>query len=85
LRKPQRMAEVLLACECDARGRLGLQELPYPQRGRLQAVLSVAQQVATKSIADSALLTGASGKKIGEIIHQARVSAVQDAFQVKAS
>ena len=84
LRKPQRMAEVLLACECDARGRLGLQELPYPQRGRLQAVLSVAQQVATKSIADSALLTGASGKKIGEIIHQARVSAVQDAFQVKA-
>ena len=80
LRKPQRMADVLLACECDARGRLGLQESPYPQRQRLLAVLEVAQQVATKSIADDALLTGTSGQKIGEIIHQARVAAVQAAF-----
>ena len=79
LRKPQRMAEVLLACECDARGRLGLQESAYPQRQRLLGVLGTVQQVATKQIADNALLTGASGKKIGEIIHQARVAAVQAA------
>lgn len=30
LRKPARFAEVLLACECDARGRLGFEETPYP-------------------------------------------------------
>ena len=79
LRKPQRMAEVLLACECDARGRLGLQESAYPQRQRLLGVLGTVQQVATKPIAYNALLTGASGKNIGEIIHQARVAAVQAA------
>jgi tRNA nucleotidyltransferase (CCA-adding enzyme) len=72
-RKPQRFGEVLLACECDARGRLGLAESPYPQRARLLAALTAAQQVATDSIAARAISTGASGKKIGEFIHVARV------------
>ena len=35
IRKPDRFAEVLLVCECDARGRLGQQDAPYPQRPRL--------------------------------------------------
>ena len=30
-RKPARFAEVLLACECDARGRLGFEDAAYPQ------------------------------------------------------
>jgi tRNA nucleotidyltransferase (CCA-adding enzyme) len=77
-RKPQRFGEVLLACECDARGRLGLAESPYPQRARLLAALTAAQQVATDSIAARAISTGASGKKIGEFIHVARVQAVKD-------
>ena len=42
-RKPQRFDQVLLACECDARGRLGLEEKPYPQRARLLAALAAAQ------------------------------------------
>jgi len=75
-RKPQRFADVLLACECDARGRLGLDQSAYPQRERLLGVLAAAQQVATNSIAESAQSTGASGPKIGEMIHQARVAAV---------
>ncbi len=45
LRRPERFAQVLLACECDARGRLGFADAPYPQRPRLlqaqQAALSV--------------------------------------------
>ncbi len=77
-RKPQRFGEVLLACECDARGRLGLAKSPYPQRARLLAALTAAQQVATDSIAARAISTGASGKKIGEFIHVARVAAVKD-------
>ena len=32
LRRPERFREALLACECDARGRLGLSESAYPQR-----------------------------------------------------
>ena len=76
-RKPQRMHEVLLACECDARGRLGLAESPYPQATRLLAALAAAQGIATHLIAEKAIANGASGKQIGELIHMARVDAVK--------
>lgn len=76
LRKPQRFAEMLLACECDARGRLGHAEARYPQRPRLLEVLALMQAVDTKEIAKKAMDTGASGPKIGELMHQARVAAV---------
>jgi tRNA nucleotidyltransferase (CCA-adding enzyme) len=75
-RKPQRFDQVLLACECDARGRLGLEERPYPQRPSLLAALAAAQAVATNTIAAHAQLERASGPKVGELIHKARVAAV---------
>jgi tRNA nucleotidyltransferase (CCA-adding enzyme) len=75
-RKPQRFADILLACECDARGRLGLQESSYPQRPRLLAALAAAQSVATDQVADQAMAASQSGPKIGEWIHRARVQAV---------
>ena len=77
LRQPQRFADVLLACECDARGRLGLQDAAYPQRPRLLAALAAAQDVPTASVAAAAQAAGASGSQIGEAVHQARVAAVQ--------
>ncbi len=76
IRKPQRFAEVLLACECDARGRLGLDEQPYPQAARLQGVLDAVLAQPTHEIAERALAQGHSGKKVGELIHAARVQAV---------
>jgi tRNA nucleotidyltransferase (CCA-adding enzyme) len=79
-RKPQRFDQALLACECDARGRGGLEERPYPQRPRLLAALAAAQGVATNSIAQEALAAGATGQKVGEMIHKARISAVQEAL-----
>jgi len=81
LRKPERFAEVLLACECDARGRLNFQDVPYPQRQHLLDVLAVVQAVDTKLIATDAMKAGATGQKVGELIHQARVSAVQMSLQ----
>jgi len=75
-RKPQRFADVLLACECDARGRLGLHESPYPQRQRLAGVLKAAQSVVTSLIAEAAQVEGLDGKQIGERVHAARVAAV---------
>jgi len=75
-RKPQRFDQVLLACECDARGRLGLEETPYPQRARLLAALAAAQAVATHEIAAQAQQAQIEGPKIGEMIHKARVQAV---------
>ena len=76
-RKPKRFGEVLLACECDARGRLGLTEATYPQGPRLLAALSAAQGVATHLIAEKAIATGTSGKNIGDLVHTARVEAVR--------
>ena len=75
-RKPQRFADVLLACECDARGRLGLQDSPYPQRPLLLGALAAAQSVATHVIAETAQAAGLTGEKIGAQIHAARVAAV---------
>ncbi len=75
-RKPQRFAHALLACECDARGRLGLQNTAYPQRARLLDVLKAAQSVVTRVIAEAAQAEGLDGKKIGERVHAARVAAV---------
>ncbi len=75
-RKPARFAEVLLACECDARGRLGFAESPYPQAPRLVQALRQAQTVATDLIAAHAVSAGASGPKIGEMIQRARIAAV---------
>jgi tRNA nucleotidyltransferase (CCA-adding enzyme) len=83
LRKPQRFAEVLLACECDARGRLGHGQAPYPQRDHLLSVLRTATSIATDSIAADAIATGATGSKIGEHIHQTRVAAVHHLLQSK--
>jgi tRNA nucleotidyltransferase (CCA-adding enzyme) len=76
-RKPQRFADALLTCECDARGCLGLEESAYPQRERLAQALLTAQSVATDSVAQTAQAAGLSGPKIGEMIHAARVQAVQ--------
>jgi tRNA nucleotidyltransferase (CCA-adding enzyme) len=78
-RKPQRFADVLLACECDARGRLGLQDAAYPQRPRLLGVLAAAQSVVTHLIAEDAQAKGLSGKDIGELVHKARIQAVAQA------
>ena len=75
-RRPQRFEQVLLACECDARGRMGFADSAYPQRPRLQAVLDTVLGVATDSIAAHALSTGVTGVKVGQMIHAARVAAV---------
>lgn len=76
LRKPARFAEVLLACECDARGRLGFEDSAYPQRPRLLAVLAAAQSVITRDIAAQAAARGQTGPQVGALIHNARVQAV---------
>ena len=84
-RKPQRFDQVLLACECDARGRLGFEDRPYPQRDRLNGVLAAAQSVATQAIAERAQASGATGPKIGEAIQRARIAAVAAVAAVAAA
>ena len=76
LRRPERFDELLLACECDARGRLGLTEAAYPQRQHLRRVLALALAVDGAAVAASAAARGLEGPALGEAIHQARAHAV---------
>ncbi len=78
-RKPARFDEVLLACECDARGRGGLSASAYPQRPRLLAALAAAQSVDTARVSAEALAQGVKGQAVGERIHAARVATVEAA------
>ena len=75
-RKPERFADILWACECDARGRLGLSEQPYPQRQRLLGALTAAHSVVTAEIAAAAQAQGLSGAAIGGAVHAARIAAL---------
>lgn len=77
IRRPQRFADVLLACECDARGRTGLADRPYPQRDRLAAALQAALGIDTAAVAAAAAAAGRGGPAIGEAVREARVMAVQ--------
>jgi tRNA nucleotidyltransferase (CCA-adding enzyme) len=80
LRRPERFDEALLACECDARGRAGKQDDPYPQRPRLAAALRAALSVETAPVAEAATARGLAGPAIGEAVREARVRAIADAL-----
>ncbi len=71
-RRPERFALALLACEADSRGRLGLENEPYPQRGYLQAARDIAAAVkpTPEDIAEHA------GPKIAERLHRRREQAI---------
>ncbi|MEK6350896.1 MAG: multifunctional CCA addition/repair protein [Burkholderia sp.] len=73
LRKPARFAEMLQACESDARGRLGLEAQPYPQAERLRRAL-----VAARAVDAGAVAAGMKGNPEGikDAVHHARVAAV---------
>ena len=76
LRKPERFAQALWACECDARGRWGFEAAAYPQRGRLAQALAVALGVATGPIAAGAVAAGKKGAAIGQAVDAVRVQAL---------
>ncbi|TAK94299.1 MAG: multifunctional CCA addition/repair protein, partial [Aquabacterium sp.] len=76
IRKPQRFREILQACECDARGRLGKTEEPYPQAARLNHALDLALAVSTADVSAAAQQRGMKGEAIGQAIHQARCEAL---------
>ncbi len=71
-RRPERFSQFLLACEADARGRLGLEHVEYAQADYLRSAYQAAMAVDAASIAQD--------KKAGEIeaaIRRARIHAVR--------
>lgn len=79
-RKPDRLADILLTCACLSQVGKPTPDKPYLPQQRLLSALAAAQAVATDSVASNAILTGATGPKIGQLIHAARVEAVHRLF-----
>ena len=73
-RRSGRFAQALVACEADSRGRLGLEQNPYPQREYLQAARDAAATIkpTPEDIADQV------GPLIAERIHQRRLKAITE-------
>ena len=71
-RRPERFGELLLACECDARGRAGLQSQPYPQADYLRQ----AHAAAVGATLDAAQREGLAGPQFGAALQQQRLQAV---------
>jgi tRNA nucleotidyltransferase (CCA-adding enzyme) len=71
-RRPERFAELLLACEADARGRTGRENEPYPQAAYLKAALAAAAAVTLPE----EQRRGLTGPAIGEQLHRRRLAAV---------
>jgi tRNA nucleotidyltransferase (CCA-adding enzyme) len=76
-RRPERFADFLEVCECDARGRLGLQDQPYPQRARIEAAWSAASAV----VFGDRERAGLEGPKIGERLRELRLVAIKQAVE----
>lgn len=77
MRKPERLADILLACEADARSRPGRHEAGYPQADRVRAAAEAMRSVDAGAVAKELAESGkASGPAIAQAVHAARVRAV---------
>ena len=85
-RKPARFAAMLEASECDARGRTGFEDRPFPQADLLQRALAAAQAVNAGEIAAGVMQRAPDkpSEKIAAAVHAARVAAVEQALQQAA-
>ena len=77
-RRPQRFEQLLWACECDARGRLGLADRDYPQRAQLAADLRATLGVDLAAVSAAATAAGKTGPAIGQAVKAARLRALAD-------
>jgi tRNA nucleotidyltransferase (CCA-adding enzyme) len=77
LKHPERLDELLLACEADARGRKGLEDRAYPQAARIRLALRAAAGVDTARVRAETQL---DGEALGGALRSARLEAVKAAL-----
>ncbi|MCC6533927.1 MAG: multifunctional CCA addition/repair protein [Burkholderiales bacterium] len=75
-RRSERLELLVRACECDARGRAGLEQRPYPQADRIRAAASAATTVDAGAIARASPSTD----QIKGRVHDARLRAIRAAL-----
>lgn len=71
-RRPERFARFLLACEADARGRLGLEHESYPQAAILDHALELAQAADLRPVIEA----GGHGEELAAAIRRLRIDAI---------
>ena len=79
LRRPERVDAFLQACECDARGRLGLEDREYPQKTYLLTAMNRVRAIKAQD-----LPSDVKGPDIGELLIQRRIEAI-DALKAEHS
>ena len=76
-RKPQRVEQIALTSEADARGRAGLESMAYPQGDYLRRAFALAQAVPTKAVIDA----GFKGAAVREELTRRRIAAVAQGIE----
>ena len=80
-RRPQRFADLLLACECDHRAGAAGADATYPPRKRLAAALAAALATDTHAASAEAVAAGLAGPAVGASVRAAREAAVAKALE----
>ena len=73
LRRPERFEQILLACEIDATGRAGLQDIPYHASDYLRRAREATASVSAQDL----LADGVTGEELGAALHALRVDALR--------
>mgnify|MGYP003598717200 FL=1 len=76
LRRPERVEAFVQACECDSRGRLGLEDRDYPQASYILEAIQVVHSIKAQD-----LPADVQGPDIGEMLIERRIKAIE---QLKA-
>lgn len=71
LRRPEKVEAFVQACECDAKGRLGLEQRPYPQAQYMLDAMQIVRNIRAQDLPEHV-----SGPEIGEMLIQYRIDAL---------
>lgn len=73
-RKPQRVGQIAITSEADARGRTGFESNPYPQGDYMRTAWRVAQSVSTKEVVEA----GFKGSEVRKELTRRRMVALEE-------
>lgn len=72
-RRPDRFSQFLLACEADARGRTGMEQIEYAPKNFLKKIYLITRDVPIEPLLEREL----TGQKLAQALHEARVNAIK--------
>lgn len=79
-RRPQRLKQILLACEADFRGRPGYETKPFVHTERFEQAFAAANQIVVSQVI--ATLPEKTGEAIKKAVSEARLVAIREALMI---